>query len=160
MAGPVVAETFITLNAPIEKAWQILLDIDRYAQWNPFIIRAEGEGDMARPGSNMTLYVRWHTGGGATSKEEITDTKAPFTGTCGEKQAYWSYTFKGPLNSLGLVKATRYHWLEQRPGANTTTYRTREEFNGLLKAFIPLHKVQNGFERQTAAFKAEVERIA
>ncbi len=160
MAKPSVAETSININAPIEKVWQIMLDINNYPNWNPFVVRAEGEGDMAVPGNTMKLFVRWQNGGQASSGEEITDTKLPFTDTNGVKRAHWSYRFTGPLNNLGLVKATRYHWLEQKTGTPTTIYRTREEFNGLLKAFIPLAKVQDGFERQAAAFKAEAERIA
>ncbi len=160
MATKIAAEASININAPIEKVWQTMLDINNYPKWNPFVVRAEGEGDMAVPGNTMKLFVRWQNGGQASSNEEITDTKLPFTDKDGSKRAHWSYRFTGPLNNLGLVKATRYHWLEQNAGSQTTTYRTREEFNGLLKAFIPLAQVQNGFDRQTAALKAEAERIA
>jgi len=30
----------IEIDAPIERAWQILTDVDRYGEWNPFTRRS------------------------------------------------------------------------------------------------------------------------
>jgi hypothetical protein len=41
---PMTAEltTFVDIDAPPERVWQVLTDLPAYAEWNPFITRAEG----------------------------------------------------------------------------------------------------------------------
>lgn len=36
-------ETEIFIDAPCEKVWKILTDLDNYATWNPFIVKAKGK---------------------------------------------------------------------------------------------------------------------
>ncbi len=151
------AEAKITIQAPIERVWQVLLDTNNYKKWNPFVVNAEAEGDVTVAGTKMKLYVKWRNGKGASSNEIITDTKPPYIDDAGIKRAHWSYRFTGWLHTLGLVHAVRYHYLEELKDGSTA-YRTHELFTGLLKNFIPLADVQNGFERQTEALKWEVER--
>lgn len=154
---PIVAEANIIIDAPLERVWLILLDTNNYKNWNPFVVNAEAEGDAAVPGNKMKLFVKWRNGKGASSEEIVTDTKLPYADSTGVKRAYWSYRFTGWLHTLGLVHATRYHWLEKLIDGSTA-YSTREEFTGLLKMFIPLADVQDGFERQTEALKREAEK--
>jgi len=150
------AEAKTIIQAPIEIVWQVLLATDNYKTWNPFVVNAEAEGDVAVPGNKMKLFVKWRNGKGASSDEIITDTKLPSADSTGVKRAHWSYRFTGWLHTFGLVHATRYHWLEELTDGSTA-YSTREEFTGLLKMFIPLADVQDGFERQTEALKREAE---
>ncbi|CAF0902283.1 unnamed protein product [Didymodactylos carnosus] len=105
----------------------------------------------------MKLYVKWANGKEDSSDEIVTDTKPPHVDSAGYKRAHWSYRFDGYLHYFGLVRATRYQWLEQQSDG-TTNYHTREEFSGTLRNFVPLADVQNGFERQTKALKACAER--
>src|SRR4051812_21128812 len=35
-------KTFVDIDASPERVWQVLTDLPAYAQWNPFITRAEG----------------------------------------------------------------------------------------------------------------------
>ncbi len=35
-------KTFVDMAAPRERVWQVLTDLPAYAEWNPFITRAEG----------------------------------------------------------------------------------------------------------------------
>jgi hypothetical protein len=35
-------KTFVDIDATPERVWQVLTDLPAYAQWNPFITRAEG----------------------------------------------------------------------------------------------------------------------
>jgi|ERR1043165_1248656 hypothetical protein len=153
----IAAETSITINASIEKVWQIMLDTAKYPAWNSFVVKAEAAGDPSKPGNKMKLFVKWQKGGGASSNEVIADTQAPTLESDGKKRAFWSYRFVGPLATTGMVQAVRYQWLEETvPGV--TLYRTREEFKGLLKLFIPLANVQQGFERQAADLKRHCEK--
>ncbi len=154
---PIAAEVNIIINGPIERVWKVLLDTSNYKTWNPFVVNAEAEGDAAVPGNKMKLFVKWRNGKGASSDEIIADTKLPYADSTGVKRAYWSYRFTGLLHTLSLVHATRYHWLEELTDGSTA-YSTREEFTGLLKMFIPLADLQDGFERQTGALKREAEK--
>jgi hypothetical protein len=153
----VAAETQIMIKAPIDKVWQAMLNTDDYPRWNPFVVLVERKGDVSKPGSRMKLFVRWLNGKQETSDEEIEEVQAPAVKNGSSKQAHWSYRFKGKLDALGLVHALRYQWLEEQAGG-TTLYRTREEFSGLLKVFIPLAKVQDGFERQAKALRDYLEQ--
>lgn len=36
------AEFTIEIQAPIERVWQVMLDMNAYAEWNPFIVKVEG----------------------------------------------------------------------------------------------------------------------
>lgn len=41
----------ITINAPVDRVWTVLTDIDRFPEWNPVIRRVEGNltvGEMVR----------------------------------------------------------------------------------------------------------------
>ena len=35
-------KTSITINASAQRVWDILVDLESYSQWNPFILRAQG----------------------------------------------------------------------------------------------------------------------
>ena len=37
-----VIKTSITINASAQRVWDILVDLESYSQWNPFILRAQG----------------------------------------------------------------------------------------------------------------------
>jgi hypothetical protein len=41
---PMTAElkTFVDIDAPPKRVWQVLVDLPAYAEWNPFITRADG----------------------------------------------------------------------------------------------------------------------
>ena len=153
----VIADTTIIISAPLEKVWQTLTNTADYHLWNPFVVNAEAAGDVSVPGTKIKLFVKWQNGKGASSNEIIDDTKPPYFDVNDRKRAYWSYRFTGLLHTLGLVHAFREHMLEQFTDGRTV-YRTKEEFTGLLKYFIPLKAVQDGFERQTEALKRESEK--
>jgi hypothetical protein len=153
----VIAETEITVNAPIEKVWELMLNVHEYRKWNPFVVSIETYGDVSKTGTAMKLHVRWMNGGMQTSNEIIEEVFPPKIGERGKKLAHWSYRFTGPLDKLGLVHALRFQWLEENSDG-TTSYKTREEFSGLLTGFLPLKKVQDGFERQAKAIRDYFQR--
>lgn len=37
-----IIRTHIEIDAPVERIWEILIDLDRYHEWNPFITNAKG----------------------------------------------------------------------------------------------------------------------
>ncbi|MFO0618562.1 MAG: SRPBCC domain-containing protein [Polyangiaceae bacterium] len=146
-----IIESSISIAAPIERVWSILVDIGGYPEWNPFVIRASADGDPTAVGTTMRFLVRWSTGGTARSLERIEACEPPANGA-----ARWSYAYRGPLASLGLVRGTRTQTLERT--GDGTLYRSVEPFSGALLAFVPLDAVRDGFERQARALRARAER--
>jgi len=52
-ACTVHSETFV-IEAPAAVVWRVLLDMERYGEWNPFCVKAESTLEMGAP-VNMTL---------------------------------------------------------------------------------------------------------
>lgn len=144
-------ESELDIDAPIDRVWAILVDVAAYREWNPFVIRVDADGDPCAVGTRMRFVVRWSTGGTATSVEEVVGCAAPMSG-----HASWSYAYRGPLATLGLVRGTRTQTLEAV--GDRTIYRSVEPFSGALLAFVPLAAVRDGFERQARALRARAER--
>lgn len=149
MPKPIIAESSISINAPIEHVWQVMTDVNAYPQWNPFIVSVDTRDDIMKPGAHMKFFVEWADGKEDTSDEVVTEVVPPHESN-GTKRAHWVYVFNGILHKLGMVHATRHQWLEQHKNG-VTVYKTQEVFTGLLKGFVPLAKVQDGFERQAKA---------
>ena len=38
-----ILQTEILINAPAEKVWGILMDFEKFPEWNPFILSIEGK---------------------------------------------------------------------------------------------------------------------
>jgi hypothetical protein len=148
---PVFAEAAVEIDAPPEHVWAVMTEFSRYHEWNPFIVRVDQAGPLAL-GAEMRLHVRWHDGGGASSGERITELVPP----AGDEPGVLAYGFTGALPAMGLVRALRIQRVEPLV-AGRTRYFTREEFTGLLIRFLPLAKVQDGFERHARALKARAE---
>ena len=49
-----VSSDAIDIAAPVERVWDILVDIERYAEWNPLTTRVETDLEI---GSPVDLYV-------------------------------------------------------------------------------------------------------
>ena len=159
MAKQLIAEASMIIQAPIEVVWQVMTDVERYREWNPFVVNVRANGDAAKLGTTMHFTVQWHTGGRQTSTEIVTEVLPPHTDAHGIKRAYWSYVFESPLDKLGMVRAIRHQWLEQHEDGRTS-YRTQEIFTVWAIMFLPFNKVQDGFERQAAALKLRAESLA
>ena len=144
------AEASVEIAAPIERVWQIMIDTARYGEWNPFVVRVDGE---ARLDARLVLHVRWPSGGGTRSVERVTQLDPPSGG-----RATLIYRFTGVLASIGGVTGSRVQSLEA-DGARTR-YHTREEFRGWLTWALPLAKVKAGFEAHATALKRHAERGA
>ena len=51
----------ITIDAPLQLVWEVMLDTASYAEWNPFVERAE-TASPAAAGNPIVLHVRWANG--------------------------------------------------------------------------------------------------
>lgn len=146
----------IDIDAPIERVWAIMLDTERYDEWNPFVERAE----TAQPpavGNPIVLHVVWADGGRTRSPERITALDAPATDPAtGTTSALMSYVYEGLPARLGLVRGVRHQRLTQRPDG-PTTYETVEEFRGPLVRLAGPGRVADGFRRHAEGLRRRAE---
>jgi len=150
MANPAAS---VTIDAPIEQVWAVMLDTASYGEWNPFVERA----DCASPtvGEPIVLHVRWANGRTTTSPERISMVDPP-RDEDGVRRATLAYVYEGLPAKLGLVKGIRYQRLSQQPGG-PTRYDTVEEFSGPLVKLAGPKRVEDGFRRHAEALKQRCE---
>ena len=143
----------VSIDAPIERVWSVMLDTAAYAEWNPFVERAECA--RTEVGEPIVLHVRWANGRTTTSPERISVVEAPHDED-GVRRATLAYVYEGLPAKLGLVKGVRYQRLSQQPGG-PTTYDTVEEFSGPLVKLAGPKRVEDGFRRHAEALKNRCE---
>lgn len=114
-------ETAIAINASSEKVWKKLTDFTAYPDWNPMIIRLDGE---ARVGAKLKFAVRQMSG-------KLLNLAARFKRVDPARELRWA----GGLR--GLLRGEHYFVIE-RTGENSCRFRHGETFSGLL---IPLLKL-------------------
>ena len=148
----------VSIDAPLEVVWQVMLDTERYAEWNPFVERAETPVPPA-VGNPIVLHVRWANGKTTRSPERITAIEPPSTTEDGSTTALLTYVYEGLPRRLRLLAATRHQRLTQRPGG-PTTYDTVEEFSGPLVRLAGPGRVADGFRRHAEGLKARAEGLA
>jgi hypothetical protein len=148
----------ISIDAPLAVVWEVMLDTERYGEWNPFVERAECRVPPT-VGDPIVLHVRWTSGKSTRSPERISAIDAPTTGPDGVTTATLSYVYEGLPAKLGLVRGTRHQRLRQEPGG-PTAYDTVEEFTGPLVRFAGPGRVAEGFRRHAAGLKQRCEQLA
>jgi uncharacterized protein YndB with AHSA1/START domain len=149
----------VSIDAPLDLVWAVMLDVDSYPEWNPFVVRAECR-NPPRVGDSIVLHVRWANGRGTRSPERISAVVPPQPEPApGRRSAVLSYDYAGLPAKLGLVRGTRLQTLEQAADG-PTTYHTVEEFSGPLVRLAGPARVEEGFARHAAALKARAESLA
>jgi len=148
----------VAIDAPLALVWEVVLDTERYGEWNPFVERVECPTPAA-VGDPIVLHVRWATGRSTRSPERISAIQAPVTDADGVTTATLSYVYEGLPAKLGLVRGTRHQRLRQEPGG-PTSYDTVEEFSGPLVRFAGPGRVADGFRRHAAGLKQRAEALA
>lgn len=151
------AKSEALIDAPIQLVWDAIMDLPRYPEWNPFTVKIENP-EGPKVGAAIRLHVRWSDGKGLISPERIALIEPPASGMDGVLRARYGYNFGTLAATLNLVRSKRLQILEQRPGGKTF-YRTTIEMTGLLSNLTPVAKVQDGFDRQTAALKKRCEGL-
>jgi len=147
----------VAIDAPLETVWAVMMDVDAYAEWNPFVFRAECRTPPS-PGDPIILHVRWRNGRETRSPERISTVAAPHRDGDGTR-ATLAYVYEGLPARIGLVRGTRHQLLHQAPGG-PTVYDTYEEFSGPLVALAGPARVADGFRRHAEALKVRAESIA
>ncbi len=150
------AETLV--DAPIQRVWDVMLDFARYPEWNPFIVKVD-RPEGVRVGAPVGLHVRWGDGKGLVSPERIGRIEPPALAGDGRLRGVFGYNFGTLLATLNLVRSERLQIVEQQADGKTL-YRSSIKLTGLHAGLTPRAKVQDGFDRQTAALKKRCESLA
>lgn len=148
------AKAELDIAAPIELVYRVMVDVRAYSAWNPFVVDVEGAPEQVEIGNLLRLHVRWSDGGSAKADERVTRLSPPRDG-----RAEMAYRFSGFLDDWNLVRGERVQTLTSLPGGQTRYY-TEELFSGLLVAFLPFSRVQDGFERHARALRARAEQLS
>lgn len=132
----------ITIAAAPGDVWDVLVDLDRYGDWNPFIVKASGH---PAPGERLALKM---AAGGKTF------TVRP---NVVERRDGQTLRWVGRLGVPGLFDAHHIH--ELHPTAAGTHYVQREEFSGVLVPFLgkTLAATELAFEDMNRALQRRVE---
>ena len=114
------AEATCEIDAPPQLVWQVMLDLPRYGEWNPFVVECRS---TLKPGEAMDMRVKLM----AVPQRQVEwmNEHVP-----GKRFAYNMKPFP-----LGAVSSLRSHDLEAI-GADRTRYRSYFQLNGWMMPLV------------------------
>lgn len=139
--------TEIDIDATPEVVWHVLTDLDRYADWNPFITSAVGKPEVGE-----TLVNRLEPPGGRAMT---------FTPRVTVVEDGKTFEWLGTLGFSGLFDGR--HRFEVEASPTGTRFTQGESFDGLLVRFLRTSldsRTRSGFEAMNVALKARAESVA
>jgi hypothetical protein len=139
--------TEIDIQAPPQAVWRILTDLDRYGEWNPFVVSSSG---TVAAGARLTNRLQPPGGKPRTFEPAVTIVEPPRT-----------FEWFGHLGFRGIFDGR--HRFELTETSTGTHLVQEEDFSGLLVRFarrsLDEHTLA-GFNAMNMALKARVESLA
>ena len=134
-----VIEHTITIDAPADKVWRVLIDTGQYQHWNPFITHVEGH---LAAGNHLNVTI--HPG-------KRTMTFQPTVLAAKEAELI---RWRGRLGVRGVFDGDHELRLEHLDNG-TTRFTQRETFSGVLVPFLRgvLDDTARGFEAMNVALR-------
>jgi hypothetical protein len=132
------------ISAAPERVWAVLTDFASFPQWNPFLVKMEGE---LRVGSRLTLTIK------APEMRPVTFHPRVLTVSPG-REIRW----RGVTGVRGLFDGV--HSLTVEPLSDgRSRFRTHEDVSGMLLPFLGkvMSRSQQGFEQLARAVKERAE---
>lgn len=138
--------TEIIINAPAKKVWDILTNLSKYDEWNPFIVKSQGD---IKPGERL-VNVLQNGDSTITFKPIVHRVEAPY---------YFEWV--GNLYVPGIFDGC--HSFRIVPISDHQSKLIHQEvFTGILASFI-FRKIGNdtreSFIKMNQALKKETEKI-
>lgn len=144
---PFVIEKVVEIAAPADVVWEVITDVARYPEWNPFQVEMQ---TSFKPGDAIDMQVKLLAKPQA-QREWVTEFVP------GKRFAYRMKPV--PLNTLS---SQRSHDVEAL-GPNRTRYRSYFHLKGWLHPVVVGllgGKLQAGFAGMTAALHQRAEELA
>ena len=144
---PLVIEHVLDIDAPPAVVWQVLTDLPRYGEWNPFVIECRS---TLVPGEPIDLRVRLRAKP-QDQREWMVEMEA------GKAFAYRMKPFP-----LGALASRRSHQLEALADGRTR-YRSHMELSGWLMPLVRTllgANLQRGFSEMSEAVRSRAEQLA
>ena len=138
----------VEIDAPAEIVWQAIIDLDRYGEWNPFVVAAES---TLKPGEPMRMKVRLFAAFAQPQTETIFELE-PLRRLC----------YGLAPTRLGALSSRRCHELEALCESRCR-YTSRFELVGWIAALVELltgSRLARRFAENTAALKERAELLA
>lgn len=137
----------LEVNAPPETVWEVITDLPRYGEWNPFVRACRS---TLKPGDPLQMEVRL---GNTTRQEEEVIREY-------DEGRGFAYSMRPP--PLGALASFRSHRIEPL-GEGKSRYYSHFELKGWLspvvKAFVGA-KLQTGFTGMSQGIKQRAEALA
>lgn len=140
-------EQVLEIGAPAERVWQVITDLDRYPEWNPFVVACRSSLAVGDP-----IEMRAHVFRAFAQKQRET----VFEHVPGRRLCYGV-----PRQALGALASRRCHEVEPQ-GAARSRYVSRFELRGWLAPVVSLllgRRLEAGFAAMSAALKARAESL-
>lgn len=140
-----VIEEVLEINAPAAVVWEVITDLKRYPEWNPFCLACSSS---LRPGEPITMTVKLMQ----KPQQAVEVMREYVEGT------RFSYCMK-PVP--GLLSSFREHALESLGPERTryrSTFQLKQWFRVVVLALFR-SKLEQGFAGMTAAVKARAEQL-
>lgn len=135
----------VTIEAPREWVWSILVDIPSYGSWNPFTWRIDTTLELGAP---VDLYVKMPKRGDRMQTEYVTRLEKPACLAWGMK-----------MGSRLLLQAERQQVLTAL-SPTSCQYQTWDAFSGLLTPVVTglfRSDIEGGFNAMAHALKGRAE---
>lgn len=139
------------IEAPIDTVWAVLMDVERYPEWNEFTVSVQTTFEL---GSPVDMQVALNPGSGRTRHQVEYITSFHPDGY----RLSWGVNV-GPG---WFIKADRWQQLTDL-GDGRTRYETSDEFTGIgvpLMLALMENKVSRGFHDVARGLKARAEALS
>ena len=134
----------IEIEAPPETVWATLTDLERYAEWNPFIVSAEGDVAV---GAKLTNRLEPPGGRAMTFRPRVTEVESGRV-----------FEWLGRLGVPGVFDGRHRFELDETGSGTRLTHceSLRGVLVPLLRKSLDTHTLA-GFEAMNEALKSRVE---
>lgn len=134
--------TEIEITAPRQRVWDLLADLDSYADWNPHITSASGD---LREGASLDITVERIGARSRTMTVRVSDCDPPrrlqWVGTVGSKRI-----FRG-------IHTFELHEFDD----DRTRFVNHEQLTGFLVPLVVSEHPQRDYDRMNEALKRRLE---